>query len=165
MPILIFLRQYGLREYGFVLAAAVVVGVGIPVLINSTAGGAAGAPATLKTKEELADASSRVLTTRVFKPVRTTHPAPVRRHRARRHHRSHRARPSAPAPVVAVRAPARVRPVQARTVTPHPSPAPAPAPKPVVRTPAPAPAPKPKPKPKPAAAPKPSPSVQFDDSG
>ena len=157
MPLLIFLRQYGLREYGFVLGAAAIVGLTLAVLINSAAGGGAGAPATLKTKQELADASSRVLTTRVFKPVRVTRPAPVHRHHARRHR--HHAAPSAAPRVVAVRAPVRVHTVHARTVTPQPTPtaAPAPAPRPVVHAPAPA--------PKPKHAPAPKPSVQFDDSG
>ena len=75
MPILIFLRQYGWREYAVTLAVAAVAGLGIAVLINSAAGGGAGAPAVLKTKQELADASSRVLTTRVYKPVREARPA------------------------------------------------------------------------------------------
>jgi hypothetical protein len=142
MPILMFLRQYGLREYAVILAIAAVAGLGIAVLINSTAGRSAGAPAVLKTKQELADASSRVLTTRVYKPVAKTRPAakPARRHHARTPVQRSRPAP-APAPrLVAVRAPT-----------------------PPVSTPAPQPAPAPKPKP---ATPKRSGgSVQFDDSG
>jgi hypothetical protein len=157
MPILIFLRQYGLREYAVTLAIAAVAGLGIAVMINSAAGGAAGEPAVLKTKQELADASSRVLTTRVYKPVAETRPAtrrPARRHRrhARRHRRS---APSPAARVVAVRAPA----PEPAVTTPVSQPEPAPAP--VVRKPAPAPAPKPTPSRKGGGGG----SVQFDDSG
>jgi hypothetical protein len=163
MPVLIFLRQYGLREYAVTLACAAVVGLGIAVLINSAAGGAAGEPAILKTKQELADASSRVLTTRVYRPVAATKPI-VRhraRHRARRHaRRPHRSTP-APAPrVVAVRTPTPAPTPQRVVSTPVSTPAPKPTP--VVHKPAPA------PKPKPAPAPKKSGgggSLQFDDSG
>jgi hypothetical protein len=162
MPILMFLRQYGLREYAITLAIAAVAGLGIAVLINSAAGGSAGAPAVLKTKQELADASSRVLTTRVYKPAAEVKPAPTpaRHHRrhARRHVRSHPAPAPAPAPapkpapkLVAVRTPAPAPQVVSR---------PAPRPAPVVHRPA-APAPKPKPAPKPSGGG----SVQFDDSG
>jgi hypothetical protein len=164
MPILMFLRQYGLREYAITLGIAALAGLGIAVLINSAAGGSAGAPAVLKTKQELADASSRVLTTRVYKPAaKKVVPAPKparhhRRHRVHRHVRSHPAPAPAPAPapnpapkLVAVRAPTTPQVVS--------RPAPRPAPAPVVHKPAPKPAPKPKPKPSGGG------SVQFDDSG
>jgi hypothetical protein len=160
VPLLIFLRQYGLREYAITLAIAALVGLALAVLINSAAGGGAGSPTILKTKQELADASSRVLTTRVYKPVRQTRPAPAhhRVHQARHRH-VHRARPApAPAPVV------HVVPVSAPASSPRPQPAvskpaPAPAPAPVVHRPAPKPAPRPAPKPSGGG------SVQFDDSG
>jgi hypothetical protein len=155
MPLLILLRRYGLREYAITLAIAALVGLGIAILINSSAGGGAGSPTLLKTKQELADASSRVLTTRVYKPVRQVRPAPVH-HRAHptRHRHVHRSRPApAPAPV----APA--VPVSAPASSPRPQVSkPAPAPAPVVRRPAPKPAPKPASKPSGG-------SVQFDDSG
>jgi hypothetical protein len=162
VPVLIFLRQFGLREYGITLAIAALVGLGIAVLINSAAGGGAGSPTLLKTKQELADASSRVLTTRVYKPVRQVRPAPVHRraHPVHRRH-VHRSRPApAPAPVapaVPVSAPASSPPTQPAVSKPVPAPAP------VVRRPVQRPAPRPAPKP----APKPSGggSVQFDDSG
>jgi hypothetical protein len=149
MPILMFLRQYGLREYAVTLAIAAVAGLGIAVLINSTAGRSAGAPAVLKTRQELADASSRVLTTRVYKPGAETRPAakPARRHQARKHVQTSHPAP-APAPKL----------VAARTPAPQVS-RPAPAPAPVIHRPAPAPT-------KPAGTPKPSGgSIQFDDSG
>jgi len=44
MPILIFLRQYGLREYAVTLTVAALVGLGVAVLLNSAGGGSAGAP-------------------------------------------------------------------------------------------------------------------------
>jgi outer membrane biosynthesis protein TonB len=163
MPILMFLRQYGLREYAITLAVAAIAGLGIAVLINSAAGGRAGAPAVLKTKAELA-ASSHTLPARVDHPVTTPVKArPAVKHHVRRHRRvrkvHHVARPApAPAPtrtsaphLVAVRTPA---------PSPVSTPAPKPAPAPVVR--------------KPAPAPKPAPSHktgggggtgQFDDSG
>ncbi len=159
MPLLILLRQYGLREYAITLAIAALAGLGVAVLINSAPGGAAGPPAVLKTKQELADASSRVLTTRVFKPVSQTKPAPkpAVHHRTRRHHRVHHA---VAAPRIAVaRAPA-------PTPALHPVSRPAPVvrkPAPVIQRPAPVirrPAPKPKPAPKPSGG-----SLQFDDSG
>jgi len=161
MPILMFLRQYGLREYAITLGVAALVGIGIAVMINSAAGGA-GAPAVLKTKQELADASSRVLTTRVFKPVSESRPAP---NPVVRHHRRHRTRHATPAPapaprIVVAQAPApkpKLQPVVSR-----------PAPAPVVHTPAPAPVvhrPAPAPRPKPASKPSGGGSVQFDDSG
>ena len=163
MPILIFLRQYGLREYGITLAIAALAGLGIALLINSAAGGGTGAPALLKTKQELADASSRVLTTRVFKPVSQTRPTPkpVVHHRHRHRHRSHAApAASAPAPrIVVAHAPA---PKPTRLNVSNPTPAAVvhtPAPAPIVRAPAPA------PRPKPASKPKGGGSVQFDDSG
>jgi hypothetical protein len=150
MPILIFLRQYGLREYAITLAVAAVVGLGIATLINAAPGGSAGPPAVLKTKQELADASSRVLTTRVFKPVNQAKPIV-------HHPRPHRVHHVAAPPRIAVAAPA-PKPVT-KPVT-HPTPV-VQRPAPVVRQPAPVvhrPAPKPAPKPSGG-------SVQFDDSG
>src|SRR3954447_5978204 len=158
MPILIFLRQYGLREYAVTLAIAALAGLGVAVLINSAPGGATGPPAVLKTKQELADASSRVLTTRVFKPVSQTKPAPkpAVHHRARRHHR--------------VVTPPRIAVVRAPVIKPTLQPVSRPAP--VVQTPAPVvqrPAPViRRPVSKPASKPSSKPSggsVQFDAWG
>jgi hypothetical protein len=156
MPILIFLRQYGLREYAITLAIAALAGLGVATLINSAPGGAAGPPAVLKTKQELADASSRVLTTRVFRPVSQTEPAPkpAVHHRARHHHRvvtQHRivvAAAPAPAPKPTLQPVSRPAPVVQKRAPVVQRPAP------VIRRPAPKPAPKPS-----------GGSVQFDDSG
>jgi hypothetical protein len=160
MPILILLRQYGLREYAITLGVAALAGLGIAVLINSAAGGGAGPPALLKTKQELADASSRVLTTRVFKPVSETRsaPKPVVRHRQRQHRHARSAPTPSPSPaprLVAVRAPA---------PTPQPQQVSRPAPAPVVHRPAPV-YHRPAPAPKPASKPSGGGSTQFDDSG
>jgi hypothetical protein len=160
MPRLIeFLRQYGPREYLLMLSVAAICGLGVAALINAASGDVAGGQALLKSKAQLEADSSRMLTTRVFKPVRATHPRrPARRHQ-RRHVQHHR---SAPMParasrIVAVSAPA-PKPKSAvvqRQVAPRPTP----APRPVVRAPRPA--------PKPAPAPKRSSGggSQFDDSG
>jgi hypothetical protein len=162
MPILMLLRQYGLREYAITLAVAAIAGLGIAVLINSAAGGGAGEPAVLKTKAELA-ASSHTLPARVDRPAAAPVKArPAVKHHVRRHRRArkvhHVARP-APAP-----APTRTSAphlVAVRTPAPSPVSTPAPKPAPVVH--------------KPAPAPKPAPSHktggggggtgQFDDSG
>jgi hypothetical protein len=154
MPRLIeFLRQYGPREYLLMLSVAAICGLGVAALINAASGDVAGGQALLKSKAQLEADSSRVLTTRVFKPVRASHP----RRQARRHVRHHRFAP-APAPaaprVVTVRAPApRPKPAVVQKV------APAPAPRPVAR--APRPAPKPTPAPKRSSGG----GSQFDDSG
>jgi hypothetical protein len=44
MPILMFLRQYGLREYAITLGVAALAGIGIAVMINSAAGAPARPP-------------------------------------------------------------------------------------------------------------------------
>ena len=158
MPRLIeFLRQYGPREYLLMLSVAAICGLGVAALINAASGDVAGGQALLKTKAQLEADSSRVLTTRVFKPVRATHPRREARRQVRRHVRNHRFAPT-PAPaapsVVTVRAPAPApKPAVVQQV------APVPAPRPVVRAPRPA--------PKPAPAPKRSSGggSQFDDSG
>lgn len=146
MPVLIaFLRQYGLREYLLMLTVAAVCGLGLAALINAASGDVAGGQALLKTKAQLEANSSRVLTTRVFKPVREAHPQ-----------RRHRSAPASAVPrLVAVRTPAPKPVVVQRQVALRP----VPTPTPVVRAPRPA--------PKPAATPKRSGggSQQFDDSG
>jgi hypothetical protein len=160
MPVLVaFLRNYGLREYGITLGIAAVCGLGVAAFLNASAGNVSGGAATLKTKAQIDAQSSRILSTRVTKAVRASHPVRHRRthvHRqkrshAKRHHAARTPAPSAPVPkLVAVRTPA-----------PTPAPAPQPvkvvAPKPVVRAPA----------PKRASAPKKTGggSLQFDDSG
>jgi hypothetical protein len=159
MPILIFLRQYGPREYLITLAVAALVGLGIAVLLNSASGGDPGAPALLKTKAQLAASSSRLLTTHVYKTPPAPAPAPVRHHaRARRHHVRHvRHISPAPAPVVASPAP---KLVAVRTPTPVVRPVVrAPSPPRVIQRPA--------PRPRPAPAPKRTSGggLQFDDSG
>jgi hypothetical protein len=160
MPILMFLRQYGLREYAFTLAFAAIVGLGIAVLINSAAGGSAGAPAVLKTKAQLA-ASAHMQPARVDRPVTTTARARLAvKHRARRVHRVHRIHHSAPAPAPAPTPTQTPRLVATRTPAPQTV---TPAPAPVVSKPAPV-------VHKPAPAPKPKSSGgggggQFDDSG
>jgi hypothetical protein len=144
MPILMLLRQYGLREYAVTLAVAAIAGLGIAVLINSAAGGGAGAPTALKTKEQLA-ASSRTLPARVDRPVNTVKARPAAKRHVRRHRapKVHHAPAPAPSPtrtsaphLVAVRTPA-----PQPSVTPVSTPAPKPAPAPVVHKPAPKPAP------------------------
>jgi hypothetical protein len=158
MPILIFLRQYGLREYAVTLTVAALVGLGIALLLNSAAGGA-GATGELKTKHELSVVSSAPPTTAVTKPVAKAasaapaHPARKRAHRARPHHVS----ASQPAPVPAPASGQRL--VAARTPAPQPTSTPAPKPAPVVHQPA------PKPKPAPAHKRSGGGSGQFDDSG
>jgi hypothetical protein len=164
MPILIFLRQYGLREYAITLIVAALVGLGIALLLNSAAGGA-GNTGELTTKHELSVVSSAPPATRVTKPVAKAasaaraRPAHKRVHHARRHRVSH----PAPAPVqhlVAAR-----KPTPAPAPQPTFTPAPAPRPAPVVHKPAPVvhkPAPAPKPAPKKHSS---SGSGQFDDSG
>jgi hypothetical protein len=137
------------------LAVAAIAGLGIAVMLNAAAGGSAGAPAALKTKEQLA-ASSRALPARVDHPVSTVKAAPAAKRHARRHHarKSHRAATPAPSP-----APTRAPEQHLVAVrTPAPQPVSQPAPAPVVH--------------KPAPAPKPAPSgksgggdAQFDDSG
>jgi hypothetical protein len=162
MPILIFFRQYGLREYAITLTVAALVGLGIALLLNSAAGGA-GATGELQTKHELSVVSSAPPETTVTKPLAKAaaapaHPARKRVHRAPRHHvrASHPAPAPAPAPeqhLVATRTP---------TSTPAPqhfAPAPAPKPAPVVHQPA------PKPKPAPTHKRSGGGSGQFDDSG
>ena len=154
------LRQYGIREYAVTLAVAAIAGLGIAVMLNAAAGGSAGAPTALKTKEQLA-ASSRALPARVDRPVSAVKTAPAAKHHARRHHarKPHRAATPAPSPAP-TRAPEQHL-VAVRTPAPQPvsTPTPKPAPAPVVH--------------KPAPAPKPAPSKnsggggggQFDDSG
>jgi hypothetical protein len=160
MPILIFFRQYGLREYAITLTVAALVGLGIALLLNSAAGGA-GATGELQTKHELSVVSSAPPETTVTKPLAKAaaapaHPARKRAHRAPRHHvrASHPA--PAPAPeqhLVATRTPAPTPAPQ------HFAPAPAPKPAPVVHQPA------PKPKPAPTHKRSGGGSGQFDDSG
>src|SRR2546423_304671 len=99
MPILIFLRQYGLREYAVTLTVAALVGLGIAMLLNSAAGGRAGAPLT--TKPEVASASPAVPAPKVVKPAAKAPSAAKARPAHRRHHvRRHHVRRS---PVVAAR--------------------------------------------------------------
>jgi hypothetical protein len=152
MPILIFLRQYGLREYAVTLTVAALVGLGIALLLNSAAGGA-GSTGELTTKHELSVVSSAPPTTTVTKPVAkadsaaTVHPARKRVHRA--------SLPTA-APASAQRL------IATRTPTPQPTstPAPTPKPAPVVQKQAPTPQPAPSPKKRNGGR-----SGQFDDSG
>jgi hypothetical protein len=158
MPILMLLRQYGLREYAITLAVAAVAGLGIAVLINAAAGGAAGEPTVLKTKAQLA-ASSRTLPARVDRPVSTAKAPPAAKHHVRRRHHA-RTPHHAPAPAPAPTRASVPQLVAQRTPAPQPVSTPAPKPAPVVH--------------KPAPAPKPTPSRksgggggtgQFDDSG
>ena len=156
MSILIFLRQYSLREYAITLSVAAIVGLGLAVLINAAGGGSAGAPAALKTKEQLT-ASTRVLPARVDKPL-VPKARPVVKHRRRvRRHTAPKVNP-APRPAPAQKL------VATRTPAPQPvsTPAPKPKPAPVVNKPAPAPAPKPKPAPTRKTG---GGGGQFDDSG
>jgi hypothetical protein len=162
MPILIFFRQYGLREYAVTLTVAALVGLGIALLLNSAAGGA-GSTGELTTKHELSVVSSAPPATTVTKPVAkadsagTALPAPKHVHR-----------PSLPtaAPASAQRLIATRTPTPQRTSTPGPAPqrtstpAPRPKPAPVVQTPAPTPQPAPAPKKRSGGR-----SGQFDDSG
>jgi hypothetical protein len=158
MPILIFLRHYGWREYAIVLIVAALVGLGIALLLNSAAGGA-GSTGELKTKRELSVVSSAP---RVTKPVAKaasaprTHPARKRVHPARRHRSS---RP-APAPVSVPRLTATRKTAPAPTPRPTYTPASTPKPAPVVQKPAPVPKPAPAPKKRSGGG-----SGQFDDSG
>ena len=149
MPRLIaFLRQYGPREYLLTLSLAGLCGLGVAALINASAGDVAGGQALLKTKAQIEANDSQLLTTRVYKPARVSHPKRRQvRHRAAQQSFVRRA---AAAQLVAAR-------------TPVPSPAPA-----VVQRVAPQPAPKPAPKPAPAPKHKRSGgggSLQFDESG
>jgi hypothetical protein len=166
MPILIFLRRYGIREYGITLTVAAIAGLGLAAMLNSTSGGDSG-EALLKPKtatvaqKAVADSAPAIAReTRIARPVATTrHRTRKHAHRHRRH--GHARRHSAPAPAPSP-APAQTQLVVQRTPAPQPQrqAAPKPAPAPVVHTPA------PKPVSKPTAAPKPSGgSVQFDDSG
>jgi outer membrane biosynthesis protein TonB len=161
MPILIFLRQYGLREYAITLIVAALVGLGIALLLNSAAGGA-GNTGELTTKHELSVVSSAPPAIRVTKPVAKAVSA-ARAHAARKpvhHARRHRASHPAPAPISPQRLVATRTPAPAPAPKPTFTPAPAPKPAPVVH--------KPASKPKPAPAPKKRSgggSGQFDDSG
>jgi hypothetical protein len=161
MPILMFLRQYGLREYAITLAVAALAGLGIAVLINSAAGGAAGEPAVLKTKAELA-VSSQTLPARVDRPVTVAKARPAVKH-VRRHHRARKVRHHVAAPAPAPARTSAPHLVATRTPAPQPvsTPAPKPAPAPVVHTPAPAPRPAPSRKTGGGGAG----TGQFDDSG
>jgi hypothetical protein len=156
MPILMLLRQYGLREYGITLAVAALVGLGLAVLINVAAGGSAGAPAVLKTKEQLG-ASSRMLPARVNHPTATARPAATH-HARRRHHARKPDRAPAPAPAPAPTRTSAPHLVAQRTPAPQPVSTPAPKPAPVVQKPAPAPDPAPSRKTGGGTG-------QFDDSG
>ena len=157
-PVLIeFLRQYGLREYLLMLSVAALCGLGVAALINAASGDVAGGQALLKTKAQLEADSSRVLTTRVFKPVRAIPSSPGG---------SPSRSPSRAEPPVCARAGARraqrrhgAHPGSGAKAGRRSTVAPVPAPRPVVRAPRPA--------PKPAPAPKRSSGggSQFDDSG
>jgi hypothetical protein len=99
MPILIFLRQYGLREYAVTFTVAALAGLGIAVMLNAAAGGEAGAPATLKTNPAVSATPAPTVAARVSKPVNSTRPARTA-HVSRKHHRAgrHLSHPTGPAP-------------------------------------------------------------------
>jgi hypothetical protein len=156
MPVLMFLRQYGLREYAITLTVAALVGLGVAVLLNSASGGGAETPSelTLRAKPQAAPSAERVAAVtplrkpRAAKPVSTSH-KPVRKQRVRQRSAPAPAPKPAAAPAPADHLVASNTPEPQQTYTPPPAPKPAP----VVSKPA------PKPAPKPVGSP------QFDDSG
>lgn len=169
MSLLTILRAYSLREYGVVLAMAVLGGLGLVFMLSSMGGGAPAGETVLKreTSEREQTASLRFVEANAAAKARARAAAARRAKvlaarqeilaaRAARAARRARAARSAPARPAVRRAPAR---------------AVAPAPTPVANT-APAPS-RPSPKPAPAPAPKPAPQQSgsgggggsFDDSG
>lgn len=169
MPLLNILRAYTLREYGVVLAMAVLGGLGLVFMLSSMGGGAPAGDTVLKreTVERKQTASLRFVEANAAAKARARAAAARRAKilaarrerilaaRAARAARRARAARSAPARPAVRRAPSRVvSPTPTRIVNTAPAPS------------------RPTPKPAPAPAPKPAPQQSgsggggsFDDSG
>jgi hypothetical protein len=169
VPVLTFLRQYTLREYGAVLAVALMGSAGVVFLLSTAGGGTAGGE-TIALKRE----SDRATPVSSLRSTEADAIAAAKRAKERarilaerRRVRAIRAQRAARRAAAAARASAAAR----RTVVRRrPRPAASPPVRVVNTSPAPAPAPKPKPAPAPAPAPKKSGSSgggggSFDDSG